>query len=62
MKICSLSVYKVKPRWVFLEISTDEGVSGWGEAVLEGRAETVMAAVKELESFLVGKKCTCGCT
>lgn len=54
MKITKLELYKVRPRWVFLEISTDEGITGWGEPVVEGRAETVMAAVRELEPFLLG--------
>lgn len=55
MKITRLNLYKIQPRWVFLEIETDEGISGWGEPVLEGQAETVMAAVREFSDFLVGK-------
>jgi galactonate dehydratase len=55
MKISALNLYKIRPRWMFLEISTDEGITGWGEAVVEGRADTVMAAVRELESFLIGR-------
>lgn len=55
MTISRLHLYKVAPRWVFLEIETDEGLSGWGEPVLEGQADTVMAAVRELEPTLVGK-------
>ena len=49
MKITSLELYKVPPRWVFLELGTDEGISGWGEPVLEGRADTVMAAVGQIQ-------------
>lgn len=55
MKISSLRLYKVKPRWVFLKIETDEGLSGWGEPILESRPDTSIAAVKELEPFLIGK-------
>ena len=55
MKITRLNLYKIPPRWVFLEIETDEGLSGWGEPVLEGQADTIIAAVRELESFLLGK-------
>lgn len=55
MKITHLHLYKVRPRWVFLEIETDEGLSGWGEPVLEGRADTVQDAVRELEPLLVGQ-------
>ncbi|MDX8526534.1 galactonate dehydratase [Mesorhizobium sp. MSK_1335] len=55
MKITSLTTYLVPPRWLFLKIETDAGVSGWGEPVVEGRALTVEAAVKELADYLIGK-------
>jgi galactonate dehydratase len=55
VKITGLELFKVRPRWLFLKISTDEGISGWGEPIVEGRAETVKAAVLELEDFLIGK-------
>ena len=55
MKIISIQTYKVPPRWVFLEIQTDEGISGWGEPVIEGKADTVIAAVHDLEPLLIGK-------
>ena len=48
MKITKLTTYIVPPRWCFLKIETDEGIVGWGEPVLEGRAHTVAAAVDEL--------------
>jgi galactonate dehydratase len=34
MKIVSLTTYRVAPRWMFLKVETDEGVTGWGEPVL----------------------------
>jgi len=55
MKITKLTTFLVPPRWCFLKIETDEGISGWGEPVVEGRAETVAAAVAELADYLVGK-------
>ena len=55
MKITKIELFKVAPRWLFLKLSTDEGVSGWGEPILEGRAETVKHAVLELEDQLLGK-------
>ena len=55
MKISSLDLFKVPPRWLFLKVSTDEGVSGWGEPIVEGRAETVRAAVREMSEYLIGK-------
>ena len=54
MKITQLTTYVVPPRWLFVKIETDEGVAGWGEPILEGRAATVAAAVSELSDYLVG--------
>ncbi|CBT77372.1 MULTISPECIES: galactonate dehydratase [Actinomycetes] len=55
MKITKLTTYMVPPRWLFLKIETDEGIVGWGEPVLEGRASTVAAAVEELSDYLIGQ-------
>ena len=55
MKITKLTTYIVPPRWCFLKIETDEGITGWGEPVLEGRAHSVAAAVEELADYLIGK-------
>jgi galactonate dehydratase len=55
VKITALRTYPVPPRWLFLRIDTDEGVTGWGEPVVEGRARTVVTAVEELAEYLVGK-------
>ena len=55
MKITNLRLYPVAPRWLFLAIDTDEGIVGWGEPVIEGRAQTVAAAVNELAPYLIGK-------
>lgn len=55
MKITKLTTYIVPPRWCFLKVETDEGIVGWGEPVVEGRAHTVAAAVAELADYVVGK-------
>lgn len=55
MKISDFVVYKVKPRWIFIKINTDEGISGWGELVSGTKTETVVAGVKEMCSKLIGK-------
>jgi galactonate dehydratase len=55
MKITRLTTFIVPPRWCFLKIETDEGIVGWGEPVLEGRAHTVATAVDELSDYLIGK-------
>ncbi|MFS0786518.1 galactonate dehydratase [Shouchella sp. 1P09AA] len=55
MKITSYELFQVPPRWLFLKIETDEGIIGWGEPVIEGKAATVKTAVDELMQFLIGK-------
>ncbi|HET8984662.1 MAG TPA: galactonate dehydratase [Trueperaceae bacterium] len=55
MKIVRIETFKVPPRWVFVRVETDEGVVGWGEPSLEGKADTMIAAVAELGAQLVGK-------
>jgi galactonate dehydratase len=55
MKIKSYELFQVPPRWLFLKIETDEGIVGWGEPVVEGKAATVKAAVEELMEGLIGK-------
>ncbi|UVI27529.1 galactonate dehydratase [Paenibacillus spongiae] len=55
MKITDLKLFHVKPRWLFLKIETDEGIAGWGEPIVEGRALTVATAVEELKRYLIGE-------
>jgi galactonate dehydratase len=55
MKITKMTTYRIPPRWMLLKIETDEGISGWGEPVIEGRARTVETAVHELAELLVGQ-------
>jgi galactonate dehydratase len=55
VKITRLTLYPVPPRWLFLRVDTDEGVTGWGEPVVEGRAHTVAAAVEEFADYLIGQ-------
>ncbi len=55
MKITNVEVFHVKPRWTFVKVSTDEGITGWGEAMVEGRARTVETAVMEHAPFLIGQ-------
>ncbi|MCM3629514.1 galactonate dehydratase [Paenibacillus glycanilyticus] len=55
MKITDMKLYHVKPRWLFLKIETDEGIAGWGEPIVEGRALTVATAIEELKRYLIGE-------
>lgn len=55
MKITKLTTYRLPPRWMFLKIETDEGIVGWGEPVIEGKAKSVEAAVHELGEYIIGQ-------
>ncbi len=55
MKITRLETFQVRPRWLFLKIHTDTDIFGWGEPTLEGRSQTVEAALREMERTLVGQ-------
>ncbi len=55
MQITSLEIYKIKPRWLFLKINTDEGISGWGELISGTRTETVAAGAREIGNHIIGK-------
>jgi len=54
VKITAVNTYFVRPRWGFVEIETDEGLTGWGEAVLEGHCAAVLACVAEYRDYLIG--------
>lgn len=54
MKITEVNTYHVRPRWGFVEIVTDEGITGWGEAVLEGHCDAVLSCVQEYRPYLIG--------
>ncbi|GAA1876754.1 galactonate dehydratase [Asanoa iriomotensis] len=55
MKIDKIETFLVPPRWLFCRVATDEGLVGWGEPVVEGRAEVVRAAVELLSEYLLGE-------
>lgn len=58
VKITRFDIHKVTLRWrdlVFLEVHTDSGLTGLGEATLETRAEMVEAGLRWLEPSFVGQ-------
>ncbi|MEL6721199.1 MAG: D-galactonate dehydratase, partial [Bacteroidota bacterium] len=55
LEITDIQLYQLPPRWLFLKITTARGIVGWGEPVVEGRANTVEAAVREVEPYLIGQ-------
>lgn len=55
MKIDRIETFLVPPRWLFLKVTTDSGIVGWGEPVVEGRARTVATAIEEMSDLLIGQ-------
>ena len=56
IKITKLEIIPVNTlRTIFVKMHTDVGIIGIGEGTVEGRITTVVAAIKELEEYLIGK-------
>jgi galactonate dehydratase len=56
IKITKLEIIPVHTlRTIFVKMYTDAGITGIGEGTVEGRISTVVAAIKELEEYLIGK-------
>lgn len=55
MKITKLETFHVQPRWLFLKISTDHGIVGFGEPIVEGQSKVVEAAIESLGRLIIGK-------
>jgi galactonate dehydratase len=54
VKITAIDCFPIPPRWLFVRVSTDEGVTGWGEASLEGHTESVVGAFESLKDRMLG--------
>lgn len=54
-RITKLETFKVERRFLFLKIHTDHGITGLGEPITEGRADTCAEAVREIAPYLIGK-------
>lgn len=58
VKITGFTIHKATLRWrdlVFLEVHTDAGLTGLGEATLEGRAELAESGLRWLEEDFIGR-------
>lgn len=52
--IASVRTRRVAPRWLFVEVTSDDGMTGWGEAIVPKRARAVTGAVDDLAANLFG--------
>lgn len=55
MRISGIETFAIKPRWLVVKVSTDEGVSGYGEATLEGHVPAVVAEIGHWRDLLLGE-------
>ena len=55
MKVFGVSLTRNSDRpYVFVKLETNQGVVGWGEGTLEGKAGAVMACIQDFRDFLIG--------
>jgi len=55
MKIRGVEVIPCYPKSNYVKITTESGITGWGEPVVEGRARATAMAVAEVTPQLIGK-------
>jgi galactonate dehydratase len=58
MKINKIETFKAWvdwSNWLLVRITTDEGLTGWGEASLHGAIESVEIAIGEFSAHLIGR-------
>jgi galactonate dehydratase len=53
--INSVLAFGGRQTWVFVQVETDEGITGVGEASLEGKERAVQAAVDDLARHIIGR-------
>jgi galactonate dehydratase len=54
LKITKLETFVLTNSWVFVKLSTNAGIVGWGE-MLKDKSETCAAGAKQVEAYLLGK-------
>ena len=55
MKVFGVTLDPKSDRpYVFVKLETNEGLVGWGEATLEGKAGAVMACINDFRDFILG--------
>src|ERR1700677_2994707 len=61
IKITNLKVFGVSltPNsdrpYVFVKLETNQGLVGWGEGTLEGKAKAAMSCIEDFRDFVIGK-------
>src|SRR3984885_10071479 len=61
LKVTNLKVFGVSLTpdsdrpYVFVKLETNQGLVGWGEGTLEGKAQATMSCIQDFRDFVVGK-------
>jgi galactonate dehydratase len=53
-KIAAIDTFRVPPRWIFVRVTTDDGLTGWGESIVPKRARAVVGAIDDMAGNIVG--------
>lgn len=54
-RIGDITAYQVPPRWILVRVRTDDGRTGWGEAIVPKRARAVLGAIDDLARNIRGE-------
>jgi len=54
IKVTGIETFVLKNTWVFVKVTTDAGISGWGE-MLKDDAKACAAGALEVKDYLIGK-------
>ena len=54
LKIARLETFVLRNSWVFVKITTDAGIVGWGE-MLKDNSKACAAQARQVEAYLLGK-------
>ena len=55
IKVTKIESFVLKNSWVFVKISTDAGIAGWGEMLKDDAKKACAAGAEEVSSYLVGQ-------
>lgn len=54
VQIKAVEYFRVKPRWLMVKVTDENGEYGWGEATLEGHDLAVEGCLDEMVDRIVG--------
>ncbi len=56
LKVFGVSLTPNSDRpYVFVKLETNQGIVGWGEGTLEGKAQSAMSCIQDFRDFLIGR-------